>query len=113
MSTVTIEVATREEIDARTLRAFNGEHQGSFISFPTIEALLKVITAKRLQVIRSMLGAGAVSIREVARRVNRDVKAVHGDIQTLLDAGIIDKTDDGKVLFPYEALHMDFVLKAA
>jgi predicted transcriptional regulator len=113
MTTVTIEVATREETDARLLRAFSGEQQGSFISFPTIEALLKTLTAKRLHVIRVMLGAGSLTIREVARRVNRDVKAVHGDIQSLLAVGIIDKTDDGKVIFSYDALHMDFMLKAA
>ena len=113
MTTITIEVATREETNARLLRAFSGEPQGSFISFPTVEALLKTLTAKRLHVIRTMLGAGSLTIREVARRVNRDVKAVHGDIQSLLAAGIIDKTEDGKVLFPYDALHMDFMLKAA
>ena len=113
MTIVTVEVATREETNARLLRAFGGEPQGSFISFPTVEALLKTLTAKRLHVIRTMLGAGSLTIREVARRVNRDVKAVHGDIQSLLAAGIIDKTEDGKVLFPYDALHMDFMLKAA
>ena len=113
MTIVTIEVATREESTARLLRAFNGESQGNFISFPTIEALLKALTAKRLQVIRTMLGAGSLTIREVARRVNRDVKAVHGDIQSLLVVGVIDKTEDGKVIFPYDALHMDFMLKAA
>ena len=86
MTTITIEVATREETNARLLRAFSGEPQGSFISFPTVEALLKTLTAKRLHVIRTMLGAGSLTIREVARRVNRDVKAVHGDIQSLLAA---------------------------
>lgn len=113
MTTVTVEVATREETNARLLRAFSGEPQGCFISFPTVEALLKTLTAKRLHVIRIMLGAGSLTIREVARRVDRDVKAVHGDIQSLLAAGIIDKTEDGKVVFPYDALHMDFMLKAA
>ena len=40
MTIVTVEVATREETNARLLRAFGGEPQGSFISFPTVEALL-------------------------------------------------------------------------
>ncbi len=29
-----------------------------------------------------------MTIREVARRAERDVKAVHGDIQALLNAGV-------------------------
>jgi hypothetical protein len=34
-------------------------------------------------------GRGAA--REAARRVNRDVKGVHGDVRTLLNAGILQK----------------------
>jgi hypothetical protein len=35
-------------------------------------------------------------------------------VQALITAGIIDRTDDGKILFPYDAVHVDFMLwKAA
>ena len=54
-----------------------------------------------------------MSIREAARRVERDVKAVHGDVTALLNAGILSKTDDGMIAFPYDAIHVDFLLKAA
>ena len=59
-----------------------------------------------------MTGQGAMSIREAARRVGRDVKAVHGDVQALLGAGVIDRTDDG-IVFPYDAVHVDFMLTKA
>ncbi|VTR59912.1 Predicted transcriptional regulator [Serratia fonticola] len=42
-----------------------------------------------------------LSIREVARRVERDVKAVHTDLQALLACGIVDKGTAG-VIFPYD-----------
>lgn len=35
------------------------------------------------------------------------------DATALLRAGIIDKTVQGKLSFPYDAVHVDFVLKAA
>jgi predicted transcriptional regulator len=54
-----------------------------------------------------------VTIREAARRVGRDVKAVHGDVRAMLNAGLLDKTEDGKIVFPYDAIHVDFVVKAA
>jgi predicted transcriptional regulator len=38
-----------------------------------------------------MTGQGEMSIREVARRVHRDVKAVHGDVATLIRAGLPDR----------------------
>ena len=40
------------------------------------------------------------------------MKAVHGDVQALLAAGILQKAD-GRVLFPYEAVHVDVLVRAA
>jgi hypothetical protein len=38
---------------------------------------------------------------------------VHADAQALAKAGVIDKNADGKLSFPYDAVHADFMLKAA
>jgi predicted transcriptional regulator len=96
------------------LGAFTGGEQGAFIRFVSVEGLWKVITPKRWGVLRAMTGgAGPLAIREVARRVGRDVKSVHGDLQAFLKAGVIDRVDDGRILFPYDEVHVDFVLRAA
>lgn len=47
------------------------------ISFASPDLLWKVLTAKRWELLKALCGAGPVSIRESARRVGRDVKAVH------------------------------------
>lgn len=60
-----------------------------------------------------LTGAGPVTLREAARRVERDVKAVHGDVHALLDAGILRKTEDGRIEFPFDAVHVNFMLEAA
>ena len=54
-----------------------------------------------------------MTIRGLARRMNRDVKGVHGDVHKLLNAGLIDRIEDGRVVFPYDAIHVDFELYAA
>lgn len=54
-----------------------------------------------------------MSIREVARRVERDVKAVHGDVTALLNAGLLRRNENGEVVFPYNSVHVDFLLSAA
>jgi predicted transcriptional regulator len=113
MRTVTLEVASREKLDRRFLRAFEGEAQGSFISFETPELLFKVISGKRWELLKIMTGAGPMTIREAARRMERDVKAVHSDVQALLQVGILDKTDKGQIVFPFDAVHVDFLLRAA
>jgi len=113
MAAVTIGIADLDETKSRMLRAFGGQKEGAFISFATVELLWKVITPKRWEVLRAMTGAGPLAIREVARRVERDVKSVHGDVSALLKAGVIERADDGRVVFPYSEIHVDFVLRAA
>ena len=83
------------------------------ISFATPELLWEVLTAKRWELLKALCGRGPVSIREAARSVGRDVKAVHSDITALLKAGILERNESGKVLFPFEAIKVEFLLQAA
>lgn len=113
MRTVTLEVSSRENTNRRFLRAFEGEPQGEIISFESPALLFKILSGKRWEVLNVMTGSRPMTIRELARRLGRDVKAVHGDVHALLNAGILQKTDSGQIVFPFDALHVDFVLKEA
>ena len=113
MKTVTLEVATLKDVKRRARNAFKGRKQGARVSFATPELLFRLMTAKRWELIRTMTGAGPLTIRETARRVDRDVKGVHGDVRTLLNAGILQKTDDGLIIFPFDAIRVDVMLHAA
>ncbi|WP_227369475.1 hypothetical protein [Halomonas sp. M20] len=112
MTTVTLSVASRDDVTRRALAAFEGKRQGTHISFSSLDLLWQTMTRKRWQLLKAMTGQKAMSIREAARRVERDVKTVHGDIHALLDAGILDRTDDGQIVFPFDAVHVDFTLTA-
>jgi predicted transcriptional regulator len=113
MKTVTLEVASSQDVRRRALEAFKGKKQHARISFATPELLWKVLTAKRWELIKAIAGQGPLTIRAAARRVGRDVKAVHGDVHALLDAGLLDRADDGKIVFAYDAVRVDFTLSAA
>lgn len=113
MRTVTLEVSSREEANHRFLRAFESQPQGELISFETPALLFKVLTQKRWELLSMMTGAGPMTLREAARRVERDVKAVHGDVHALLNAGILRKTEEGWIVFPFDAVRVNFVLQAA
>lgn len=112
--TVTIEVADRTVTDARFLKAMkSGRPVGAYITFPTVQALWSALTVKRWEIVQALCGAGPVSLREVARRVDRDVKGVHTDVHALLAAGVLERTDGGDIVFPYDAVHVDFMMQAA
>ena len=83
------------------------------IGFATPELLWQVLTAKRWELRKALCGAGPISIREAARRVGRDVKAVHADITALLNAGVLDRAEGGGVVFPFDAIKVEFLLEAA
>jgi predicted transcriptional regulator len=83
------------------------------ISFASPELLWKVLTAKRWEILKALCGAGPVSIREAARRVGRDVKSVHSDITALLHAGVLNRAEGGGVVFSFEAVKVEFLLRAA
>ena len=113
MKTVTLDVASRADVTRRALKAFKGKKQRARISFATPELLWKVLTVKRWELLKAIAGHGPLTIREVARRVGRDVKAVHGDVHALLAAGLLNKTESNHVVFPFEAIRVEFTLRAA
>jgi predicted transcriptional regulator len=45
--------------------------------------------------------------------VQRDVKSMNGDVSALLRAGVIERTADNRIVFPFDEVHVDFVLRAA
>ncbi|MBI4207703.1 MAG: DNA-binding protein [Betaproteobacteria bacterium] len=115
MKTVTLDIRTPREVSAEFVRVWKSRKAdpNARISFATPELLWKVLTAKRWELIKAMAGQGPMTLREAARRADRDVKAVHGDVHALLAAGILRKDADGKIEFPFDAVHVDFKLKAA
>ncbi len=115
MNTVVLEVRPLSETLDEALDAMKTgrAEDEARISFATPELLWQVLTAKRWEILRSLCGAGPVSIREAARRVGRDVKAVHGDITALLNAGVMSRIEDGRVEFPFEVVKVEFELRAA
>lgn len=115
MKTVTLDVRSPVEAAQDFVNAWKtGKAQRTArISFATPELLWKVLTAKRWEILKAMCGAGPLTVREIARRVDRDVKSVHTDLTALLNAGVLDRAETGQVVFPYESVKVEFLLQAA
>ena len=118
MKTVILEVSPPNESMASFAQSWksgntNNVERNTRIAFATPELLWQVLTAKRWELLKALCGAGPMSIREAARRVERDVKAVHADITALLYAGVINRDQSGGIVFPFEAVKIEFLLEAA
>ncbi|MGK9167489.1 transcriptional regulator [Inquilinus limosus] len=112
-TTVTIGVASIEETKARLADAFQGRVQGARIDFASFDLLHRVLTPQRWALMQAMLGRGPLPVRDVARRVGRDVRAVERDIRALIEAGLIDRAEAGCVVCFFDALQLDVTLSAA
>lgn len=111
MKTVTLSIASRNDVTCRANAAFNGKQQGAWISFASADMLWETFTKRRWSLLRAMIGQGAMTVQEASRRVKRNINIVQGDVKVLLDAGMLEGTDDGRILFPYDAVHVDFTLR--
>lgn len=116
MRTLTISVDRRDPflILEETMKAglSSTEYTGETISFPSAELLWKKLSPKRMQIVEVMAGAGEMTMREVARRVCRDFKAVHSDILGLIEVGVVERVENG-VIMPFDEIHMDLIKLSA
>ena len=115
MNTVTVGVQSLAGAKARLAEAMHGRMQGTKVAridFATPELLWRILAPNRLAILRAMSGAGPLALREIARRVERDVKGVHTDVHALLVAGVLDRSAEG-FIFPFDSVHVDLTFEAA
>jgi predicted transcriptional regulator len=89
------EAMARRFIDAWH-RAERGEAVDEHhLSFESWEGLVRVLTPRRLELLRHLHRHPVPSIAELARALERDYKRVHTDVAALAAAGLIDSTPAG------------------
>ncbi len=112
--TITIGADMRSRTKALMSKAMtSGEYYGEFLNFATPALFFSKLSDKRWQLLNAIQGSGEVGVRELARRVGRDVKRVHEDAATLVDLGLVEKTECGGLLCPFADIHVDMHLRKA
>lgn len=95
---ITIGGAMEDEAARRFVDAWRrAEHGDSFheryLAFESWEALARVLTAKRMELLRYVRRHNVASVRALAKALERDYSNVHADVQALAAAGLLDTTD--------------------
>lgn len=90
----------------------SGKSAGDTLQFESPAALFRVLTPKRWELVERLQTLGPSSVRGLARELERDVKRVHEDVRTLMQVGLIARTEEGAFHVPYEVIHADFDLRA-
>ena len=109
--TITMQPDWRTALRAAGRAAQADHYQGEALNFETPAAFFGRLTARRWALVQMLLGAGELSVRELARRAGRDVKRVHEDVTTLSELGLIERSARGGVVCPFDDIHVDLRLK--
>lgn len=102
MSDVKITVGGSIEQDAarRFVDAWHRAERGEpfrehHLAFESWDALARVMTGKRLDLLRYVRHNQVSSIRALAKALGRDYSNVHADVQALTAAGLIEAGENG------------------
>jgi predicted transcriptional regulator len=82
------------------------------LNFENLETLLKILTPGRWLLLKSLRKGGPASVRSLAGMLKRDYKNVHTDVRLLEQCGLIDRTQDNKVIVPWSIIEAKLELAA-
>ena len=78
--------------------------------FSEIGQMLAVFTPKRWELIAALRERGPATVAELARRLQRHYKNVHGDVNVLIEWMAIERASDGRVSVPWSEIVVDMKL---
>jgi len=111
--TITLQPDWKSALRAMGASAKTNQYQGEVLNFESPGHFFGQLTQKRWDLVRVAQGKGELTIRELARYVERDVKRVHEDIVILTNLGLLERAESGRVMCPYTSMHIDMHMKAA
>lgn len=91
----------------------SGAHAGETLSFESAAALFRLLTPARWNVLSALQACGNSGLRELARHMGRDPSSLLRDVNALMERGLIEKDEDGKLFVPYVRIHTEFDLAKA
>jgi predicted transcriptional regulator len=95
--------AARQFGDAWHRAELGESFQERHLAFESWDVLSRVLTAKRMELLRYVRRHKVTSVRALAKALGRDYSNVHADVQALTSAGLLVPSDGG-VRVDYDAI---------
>jgi predicted transcriptional regulator len=92
--------AMEEDASRRFVNAWHRAERGEtfnerHLAFESWDALARLMTGKRMELLRYVRRHKVASVRALAKALGRDYSNVHADVQALAAAGLLDIADGG------------------
>ena len=91
---------TKQDIGKRVIEAWRRMEHGEdvndkHVSFENWETMVRVLSPKRLELLRHIHQHPAKNVRVLAFALGRDYRRVHDDVEALEAAGLLERGKDG------------------
>ena len=101
----------------RFVNAWHRAEQGELtetevhLNFQDLSMLLAILTPRRLEILKTLRRQGPLSVRALAKTLERDYKNVHVDTRALEQANLLERTDSGTLQAPWDIIdaHLSLV----
>ena len=106
----------RKDALARLDRWEAGEVVPHVVNFQNPSDLRALLTDRRVELLRSIMTSRPDSIRQLAERLDRDVKTVHDDLQILTEYDIVHFEQAGRAkrpFVPYDSIEVSLEISSA
>lgn len=87
-------------------KAESGESEQAEIhlNFEDFAMLASVLTPKRLELMKALRQKGPLSVRALAKQLERDYKNVHADVSALEDVELIQRNEENLLVAPWDVI---------
>jgi len=97
----------KDAAGGKKVKPYNG------IGFESIAQFAAALTPQRWLLINALKCVGPSSIYALAKKLGRHYKNVHTDVTALVQLGIIEKDEAGKVFVPWDEIDVNMPLAQA
>src|ERR1700723_525633 len=113
---ITVGGALEDEASRRFVNAWRRAERGDtfnerHLAFESWDALARVLTTRRMELLRYVRQNKAGSIRALAKALGRDYSNVHSDVQALVAAGLLDASS-GQLRADYDTIETRIAISA-
>ncbi len=81
-----------------------GEEQRPRLAFGSLRELFSAITEKRLELLRYVATHESLNVRQLAEGLGRNYKNVHTDVRALVEMGLLEKDEHGRLTTPFDEI---------
>ena len=86
--------------------ARRGQSPDFRLSFESARSLFSELTPARVDLLDTLRRVGPCSVYALAKAAERNYSNVHSDIARLEELGLVERTEDGSVSVPYDAVEI-------